>query len=306
MTSQSYTLDSLYFDYDGSLTRLEYEEIAQNSNHHSVYIAIYSYKDYLSLSGEDDNEYTRRHYDAMLVAPETYKWDFRFMPEYKPNTYYSIVYNNNPDYEAWWYSQKQESTQGSEGTDVIEATSPTTSTEDSNHDSSILGIEPQAAITSIELDAPLVFDELELTQVLVGTNGSDNITGSDASEVLNGNQGKDNLVGGGGADAFLFETPGEFGKQKRDSIFDFDSNEGDKIVISTDSFNGVGKVKLKVVDGKKEAKDAASSNKTFIYDENKGMLYFNEDGENKGFGDGGVFAKLIGTPEIGASDFTLM
>ena len=190
----------------------------------------------------------------MLSAPQEGEWELRFKPEYKPMTYYFGLYNNDPHYEAWWYSQKQESTQGSEGTDVIEATSPTTSTEDSNHDSSILGIEPQASITSIELDAPWVFDELELTQALVGTNGSDNITGSDASEVLNSNQGKDNLVGGGGADAFLFETPGEFGKQKRDSIFDFDSNEGDKIVISTDSFNGVGKAKLKVVNEKKRPK----------------------------------------------------
>ena len=40
-------------------------------------------------------------------------------------------------------------------------------------------------------------------------------------------------------------------------------------------------------------------------EEKKGLLYFNENGKQKGWGDGGLFAKLQGAPELGSSDFTI-
>ena len=43
-----------------------------------------------------------------------------------------------------------------------------------------------------------------------------------------------------------------------------------------------------------------------IYDEKKVILYFNENGKEKGWGDGGLFVKLQGAPELGAEDFTIV
>ena len=43
-----------------------------------------------------------------------------------------------------------------------------------------------------------------------------------------------------------------------------------------------------------------------MYDEKKGLLYFNENGKEKGWGDGGLFAKLQGAPELGTEDFTVV
>ena len=40
----------------------------------------------------------------------------------------------------------------------------------------------------------------------------------------------------------------------------------------------------------------------FLYDEKKGGLYFNENGSDKGFGDGGIIAILKGAPELTASN----
>jgi len=40
----------------------------------------------------------------------------------------------------------------------------------------------------------------------------------------------------------------------------------------------------------------------FIYDQKKGGLYFNENGSDKGFGDGGIVAILKGAPELTASN----
>ena len=56
---------------------------------------------------------------------------------------------------------------------------------------------------------------------------------------------------------------------------------------------GLGKnIKLKVVTGKKSSKKAARSKMDFVYDGKKGLLYFNENGKEEGWGDGGLFAKL--------------
>ena len=183
---------------------------------------------------------------------------------------------------------------------------PVITTQQPSLNSPVLGIQSQAAVSSIKLDTPLVVGTLQLTQAVVGTVGSDVITGSDASEVLAGGQGKDKISGGAGADGFLFEQPGEFGKKNRDTITDFNPDEGDKVIISRNAFDEVKKIKLKVVTGKKKAKNADTEKSTFIYDDKKGLLYFNENLKEEGWGDGGVFARLKGAPELGVSDFTLV
>jgi hypothetical protein len=172
--------------------------------------------------------------------------------------------------------------------------------------SPVPGIQPQETVTTVEQGTPLTFGTLQVTRAVVGTDQRDVITGSDAGEALAGGKGKDQMTGGGGPDAFLFETHGEFGKESSDTVTDFDPDKGDKMVISKDAFEGVNKVKLDVASGKKDAKNSASSNKTFIYDEKSGVLYFNENGKKDGFGDGGEFVKLLGAPELSKSDFVIV
>ena len=66
------------------------------------------------------------------------------------------------------------------------------------------------------------------------------------------------------------------------------------------------KVKLKTVASKKALKKASITNKPFVYDEKKGFLYYNENGKESGWGDGGLLAILQGKPELGASDFNIV
>ena len=87
---------------------------------------------------------------------------------------------------------------------------------------------------------------------------------------------------------------------------DGDSEEGDLILVDKDVFGLSKKIKLKVVNGKKACKKASKSNNHFVYDEKKGLLYFNDNDKDKGWGDGGLFAKLQGAPELGASDFAIV
>ena len=49
-------------------------------------------------------------------------------------------------------------------------------------------------------------------------------------------------------------------------------------------------------------KKLAKQDFDFLYDEKKGGLYFNENGAEKGFGDGGIVAILKGAPDLTASN----
>ena len=40
----------------------------------------------------------------------------------------------------------------------------------------------------------------------------------------------------------------------------------------------------------------------FVYDGKKLLLYFNENGKEEGWGDGGLFAKLQGAPDLAADN----
>ena len=44
----------------------------------------------------------------------------------------------------------------------------------------------------------------------------------------------------------------------------------------------------------------------FIYFSPKGRLFYNENGDESGFGDGGLIAKLAKRPDLAAEDFSVM
>jgi len=48
----------------------------------------------------------------------------------------------------------------------------------------------------------------------------------------------------------------------------------------------------------KTKKKLAKQDFDFLYDQKKGRLYFNENGADKGFGEGGIIAVLEGAPEL--------
>jgi len=191
----------------------------------------------------------------------------------------------------------------SEPTPTLEETSDPG--DDIDQINSISDITKPDKITTFKLRQSIAIGNQDIDTLMAGTNKKDKIIGSPEGEVLAGGFGKDVLKGGGGADGFLFNQLSEYGKKKADKINDFNPEEGDSILVDNDVFDLSNKIKLKVVAGKKASKKAAKSINDFIYDDKKGLLYFNENGESKGWGDGGLFAKLQGAPELGAFDFII-
>ena len=146
----------------------------------------------------------------------------------------------------------------------------------------------------------------DIDHVIIGTKKKDKIIGTSEGEVLAGMKGKDLLKGGKGADGFLFNQTASFGGKYRDLIQDFNSEEGDSILVDQDFFDTGKKIKLKPCKNKWKFRKAKKSINDFVYDERTGLLYFNENGKQEGWGDGGLFAKLLGTPALGAEDFTIV
>ena len=91
--------------------------------------------------------------------------------------------------------------------------------------------------------------------------------------------------------------PKRFRRQFVDKITNFKPNEDTLSVLRSDF--DVGK-RIKFATGKNKRAARALSNQEldFIYDQKKGGLYYNENGADRGFGNGGLIAILKGAPDI--------
>nr|WP_298099447.1 hypothetical protein [uncultured Shinella sp.] len=64
---------------------------------------------------------------------------------------------------------------------------------------------------------------------LYGNAGNDTLVGGTGNDMLQGGAGADKLYGGTGADTFLFKLASESTATVRDTVFDFNRVQGDKI-----------------------------------------------------------------------------
>ncbi|MDZ8093212.1 MAG: hypothetical protein RMZ42_14960 [Nostoc sp. DedQUE05] len=145
--------------------------------------------------------------------------------------------------------------------------------------------------------------------LLRGGAGNDTLIGNDDTFI--GSEEYDTLVGGAGADRFVYKK--DFSKLSPstfvvNTISDFNSSEGDKIVLDITFFNAITSV---AGNGFSNTSDfqvtnlAGTSTAKIVYDAVSGQLFYNQNGSAAGFGSGGLFATLTGAPTLTASDFVL-
>ncbi len=155
-------------------------------------------------------------------------------------------------------------------------------------------------------------DGYEGDDTLLGGLGSDRLFGNVGSDSLLGGSGNDNLTGGLGTDQFSFSSAAEFNLSDfgADTIVDFSSGE-DQISLSLSSFtqlaSGVGPGFSTATEFAIVTKDglAATSAAMIVYNASNGKLFYNPNGTNTGFGAGGRFATLSGSPVLSAADFVI-
>ena len=95
--------------------------------------------------------------------------------------------------------------------------------------------------------------------------------------------------------------PSKFKIKAIDKITNFDS-EIDTLEIDKDGFGVDSAATFAAGKNKKAIKKLAKQDFDFLYDQRKGGLYFNENGADKGFGDGGIIAILKGAPDLNSDN----
>ena len=107
---------------------------------------------------------------------------------------------------------------------------------------------------------------------------------------VNENQDKNQIV--------EIEKPSRFNKKSANKITNFNPST-DTLEIEIDSFGIDSSATFASGKNKKAVKKKlAKQDFDFLYDEKKGGLYFNENGADKGLGDGGIVAILKGAPDL--------
>jgi Ca2+-binding RTX toxin-like protein len=138
---------------------------------------------------------------------------------------------------------------------------------------------------------------------LLGGDGTDTLSGGAGTDILIGGYGNDRLTGGAGADQFVFGG-GSVANLGNDTITDFNSADGDKIVLSKATFTAL----TSAAGAALSASNFAIINVTgalagvfelftanaapIIYNQGTGHLMYNSNGATAGLGVGGVFATL--------------
>jgi hypothetical protein len=94
------------------------------------------------------------------------------------------------------------------------------------------------------------------------------------------------------------KRPEKFNKKSADKITNFNTST-DTLEIDTDSFGIESPATFAAGKNKKAVKKKLTKQDfDFLYDEKKGGIYFNENGSDKGFGEGGIIAILKGAPDL--------
>lgn len=97
------------------------------------------------------------------------------------------------------------------------------------------------------------------------------------------------------------------GSRRIDRIFGFNPSSGDMLEISSKAFKGIGSIDFEIAANRKQRRALAKSDADIIYQQSSGELFFNANGEDKGFGkSGGMFAILEGSPLISSSNLMLI
>ena len=86
-----------------------------------------------------------------------------------------------------------------------------------------------------------------------------------------------------------------------DKIINFNPST-DTLEIDSDSLRIDKSATFAAGKNKRKILKLAKKHFDFLFDQKKGGLYFNENGADKGFGDGGIIAILKGAPDLTTSN----
>ena len=169
-------------------------------------------------------------------------------------------------------------------------------------------VEPIAspALSSDQAPALSESDETQPNNIeptLVGKNKATSI-GDDNRNVLVSTNRKDVLTGNGEADLFVFTG---FNNKGTDKITDFNTSEGDRIGFAAGALEGLEQINFKVAKSRKEFNQFKKDESNLIFFSPKRKLLYDQNGSDKGLGDGqsNIFS-FETNPTLNSEDFVLL
>ena len=157
-------------------------------------------------------------------------------------------------------------------------------------------ITEEPRLHSEELLAPITVNTLTYRNAFLGSATHDRIKGTSSDEIIYGGGSRDIIQGNGGNDAFAYKSLSEFGRKTFDIILDF--NRSDTIIIYKNLISNALYLDITYTSTRREITKASRSSNAFIYHSTSGHLFFNENGSQSGFGEGGLFVQLVGAPQL--------
>jgi serralysin len=142
---------------------------------------------------------------------------------------------------------------------------------------------------------------------LFGGEGKDALIGGAGNDILNGGAGNDILTGNSGDDRFVFGDSIPFNERALgiDRINDFTLGE-DLIGLSKATFTNITEDFSSVFETVANDAAAEMSKASIVYNSINGNLFYNKNGSEAGFGEGGQFANFFGQPALSSENFILV
>lgn len=138
---------------------------------------------------------------------------------------------------------------------------------------------------------------------LAGDGGRDHLIAGDGNDTLQGGAGKDILEGGTGQDFFVFDINKRFKRSIGiDTLTDF--QRSDRLVLDKTTFKSI-KGKRVSFAAVKSIDQVKESDALITYIRSTGALYYNQNGEDAGFGQGRHFADLTDGFSLRRSNFVV-
>ena len=139
----------------------------------------------------------------------------------------------------------------------------------------------------------------------VGNAETNSIVGTMADDTLDGAGGVDYLTGGFGADRFVLRSLGI--GSRADRITDFNSAQGDRLVIPASLFGDDQVLDVGTISSWAGLQGALRTSSDLIYDSSSGAIYVNANGEGYGSGSSGGLLGLDSKPaDLLATDFEVL
>ena len=157
-------------------------------------------------------------------------------------------------------------------------------------------------ISSIYQDGDIGFSGYTSETNLTYASDPDSVAGTE-SEVDTANPSNLDSVTGIGSEVsgamneIHIKAPKKYKNKYANKIRNFNPS-ADTLEIDSNNFKIDDSPTFASGKNKKAIKKLAKKDFDFLYDEKKGGLYFNENGADKGFGDGGIIAILKGAPDL--------